>query len=167
MIYDSFANRHRYSEIPFLKELENFVASRDCSGLPDGEYEILGRDLFVRVAEYLTGPADEKQFEAHQVYADFQLIVAGREIMECAPAQEAKPVTDYDSRADIRFFAPGPEVSSLLVSAGQFAFFFPGELHKPGCLVTSTPNKVKKLVFKIKMAQISTPADIPAAILLD
>lgn len=154
MILDFFSNLKRYTTLPHLQEIERYVTSRDCCTIPDGEHEILGRDLFVRVAEYKTGTPLEKQFEAHTVYADLQYVVSGAEIMECSLEKQPTAVTSYHKEADIQFFESPKEISCKLVAAGQFTVFFPGELHKPGCWVESKPAKVKKLVFKIKM-----PAD--------
>lgn len=134
-----------------MREIEKFVNSQDCTQIPDGEIEILGRDLFVRVMEYATGPAEEKRFEAHQVYADLQLVVKGEEVMGYALATNPEPATAYDQKADIQFFKNVKETASLWVPAGQFVVFYPGELHRPGCWVNSVSASVKKLVFKIKI----------------
>lgn len=151
MILDYFHNSGRYPQIPFLKEIERFVSERDCAKLPDGETEISGRDLFVRTAYYSTGPADQKKFEAHRVYADLQYVAAGEEVMEYSNASDAEAVTAYDAPADIQFFSSVRGISPLLVSAGRFTVFFPGELHKPGCDVRGVSMMVKKLVFKIRI----------------
>lgn len=151
MIHDFIGNLTRYSQIPFLKYIERFIAEQDCANIRNGEIEILGRDLFVRIADYETGSAAAKQFEAHTVYADFQFIASGAERMDVSLEKMPQPVTPYDEKTDIRFFKDPIEISSLLVSAGQFAFFFPGQLHKPGCDLGGVPQKIKKLVFKIRM----------------
>lgn len=154
MIFDDFKkNGHYAASIPFLKEIADFVGSRDCSLIPDGETEILGRDLFVRTAEYMTGPADQKKFEAHKVYADLQLVVKGEELMDVSVSKGAIACTPYDAAADIHFFEPVQAFSRVRVGAGQFTFFIPGELHKPGCQTGSAPERVKKLVFKIRMGK--------------
>lgn len=153
MIQDYFRNRRRYPQIPFLKEIERFVEERDCTKIPDGEIEILGRELFVRTAFYPTGSAEEKKFEAHRLYADLQYVVEGREIMEYSIAPDPSPVTSYDAPADIQFFDSVRGAAPLLVPAGQFIFFFPGELHKPGCHAGESQEMVKKLVFKIRMSE--------------
>ncbi len=152
MIFDELKNLRRYSALPHLEALTRFIETRDCSAVPDGEHEILGRDLFVRVAEYETGPADQKQFEAHTIYADLQLVVKGRETMGVCLDSRPEPVTAYDKTADIRFFKdPSSGVYSVLVPEYHFTVFFPGELHKPGCLADGRSEKVKKLVFKIRI----------------
>ncbi len=151
MIFDAFSNLSRYPKIPFAKEIAEFVSSRDCSKIDREETEIIGRDLFVRLGNYTTGAASEKQFEAHTVYADLQLVISGAEVMDISLEKNPKPVTLYKPEADIRFFEDPADISSVLVPAGHFTVFFPGELHKPGCHVQDRPVKVKKLVFKIKM----------------
>lgn len=151
MILDTIENLSRYPQIPFSSDIERFIRGRDCTEIPDGEAEIIGRDLFVRVAAYSTGPASGKKFEAHTLYADFQFIAAGGETMHYSLAPASKPAAPYDSKADIQFFDLASNDTALLVKAGQFAVFFPGELHKPGCLAGTAPGSVKKLVFKIRM----------------
>lgn len=151
MITDHFSNLERYPQIPFLKYIQRFITEQDCLKIRNGEIEILGRDLFVRIAEYDTGPADQKQFEAHKIYADLQYIAAGREVMDVSLERNPKPVTEYDAAADIRFYEDPLEIFSLMVGAGQFTFFYPGELHKPGCLALENLSRIKKLVFKIKV----------------
>ncbi len=150
MLFDHFQSVGKYRGVPFLKEIREFVSSRDCAKLPDGEIEIQGRDLFVRIAQYETGAADQKQFEAHTVYADLQLIAAGKEVMEVSIERGVKAVTQYRVDEDICFFEEPKEKSSFLVTAGQFTVFFPGELHKPGCHAGTQPGRIKKLVFKIR-----------------
>ena len=151
MIFDDFKNIRRCAGIPHLEDIIRFVSSRDCAAIPDGEIEILGRDLFVRIAQYETAAPDQKQFEAHTIYADLQLIAAGREVMEVSVEKGAKAVTEYRSDEDIRFFEEPREKFSVRVEAGQFTVFFPGELHKPGCNPGAVPQKIKKLVFKIRI----------------
>ena len=159
MIHDLFSNLHRHAGVPHLEAIRQFVSGRDCLTVPNGEHEILGRDLFVRVAEYETRSAADaaKQFEAHRGHLDLQYVVMGQEIMTCSAGSvfvsgAPDPTTVYDPKADIQFFKDPAAASSLLVRAGEFAVFFPGEMHKPGCQAGPSPSKVKKLVFKVRMA---------------
>ena len=84
MIFDPFGNCREYPEILHPKEVQRFASSQNRREIPEAKIEILGRDLFVRAAEYLPKPANEKKFESHQVYADLQGAVKGREIMRCS-----------------------------------------------------------------------------------
>lgn len=151
MIYDDIRNAARYGTLPHMEALRAFIQKNDCLNLPNGELEILGRDLFVRTAEYDTGPAEEKKFEAHQIYADLQWVVQGAESMGVSISGERRVLIPYDGRADIHFFEEPEESFEVQVGAGQFTVFFPGELHKPGCWIRGVSRRVKKLVFKIRM----------------
>lgn len=155
MISDSFDNSARY-HIPYFAQIARFLEERGSAEISEGEIEILGRDLFVRVSEYVPGRPDKKQFEAHRIYADFQFIAAGREIIQYTSEPNLKSSAHYDEREDIQFFETPSDLSSLVVFAGQFVFFFPGELHRPCCQADPNPGKVRKLVFKIRMGKQNT-----------
>ena len=127
MIFDEIKNAGRYPQIPYLKEIQEFISN--LSEFPQGEeIEILGRDLFVRTGAYDTAPASQKQFEAHTVYADFQYMVSGAEVMDISLEKNPKAVTLYKEAEDIQFFEDPKEISSVLVPVGHFTVFFPGEL---------------------------------------
>jgi len=93
MIIDAITQLSRYS-IPQKEKIIAFLKSRDLRSVPDGEHEIDGRELFVRVMSYTPKPAAENKFEAHRVYADLQYVVEGVELMQTAPADQLKPVTE-------------------------------------------------------------------------
>ena len=151
MIFDDVKNLGRYSQIPFMKEIQRFLATQDLLKIEAEETEILGRDLFVRLGNYETGPEDQKMFEAHQVYADLQLVISGVEMMGCFVGAKPDSTTQYDAKADIQFFQTPINYSKVIVSADFFTIFFPGELHRPGCIAGRDPQRVKKLVFKIRL----------------
>jgi biofilm protein TabA len=132
-------------------EILQFLKEHDAAALPVTELEIMGRDLFVRPSEYLTRAPAEGRFETHEVYADLQYIVSGAEIMQVVPSDRLTPVTPYDAKTDFRFFTADQDITDLIVRAGEFTVFFPGEAHKPMCQRGEGPEFVKKLVFKIRM----------------
>ena len=150
MIHDSFSCVERYG-IPRADEIIAFLANHDPFLIYDEEIEILGRELFVRRGDYMTRPAQGGKFETHEVYADLQYMVSGAEIMQTAPADALLFAAGYDPAKDISFFTADRDISDILVRAGEFAVFFPGEAHRPMCQRGLGPEAVKKLVFKIRM----------------
>jgi len=150
MITDNIQNLKRYA-IPQSDAILQFIAHHDCSHLPDGEIEIDGRKLFVRIMSYTPKPAEDNRFEIHQVYADVQYMARGVEIMQTARVKELSALTEYDSQADFQFFNPSDAKSDLLVQTGEFAFFYPKEAHRPSCAYAGYKGMVKKLVFKVKI----------------
>jgi len=150
MIIDSIGNLKRYA-VPKADAILSYIAGHDCAHLPDGENEIQGRELFVRVMSYVTKPAEENRFETHRIYADLQYLASGTELMQTARAKDLIPLADYDPKGDYHFFkSPGP-VTDLIVQAGEFVVFYPNQPHRPACLFEGHKDFVKKLVFKIKI----------------
>ena len=150
MICDSIKEISRY-KIPMLKDIEAFLKSHDVLSLTAEEIEIRGRKLFVRPSRYNTRLPQDGRFETHAVYADLQLVVSGAEIMQLAPADALTPATEYDPKKDISFFTADKDITNVVVRAGEFTVFFPGEAHRPMCQRGRGPEAVNKLVFKIRI----------------
>ena len=150
MIMDKIDHLKRYA-VPKTDAILKFIAEHDCAGLPDGEIEIEGRQLFVRVMSYKAKPAAENRFETHRIYADLQFVVNGAEIMQTARMNELTPLTDYDDKGDYQFYKITVPTTDLIVHAGEFAVFYPNQAHRPSCACEAYKGLVKKLVFKIKM----------------
>ena len=150
MITDSIENLNRYA-VPQSEAILEFIAEHDCIHLPDGEVEIQGRQLFVRIMSYVPKLAAENRFETHQIYADLQYLVSGAEIMQTARMKDLTPLTDYDTKGDYRFFEASGGTTDLIVQVGEFAVFYPNQAHRPSCSYKGYSGLVRKLVFKVKI----------------
>jgi biofilm protein TabA len=151
MITDNIDHLKRYA-LPKTEEILEFIARHDCANLPDGEIELAGRQLFVRIMSYQPKEACENRFEIHRIYADVQYVVAGAELMQTARMEDLTALTDYDPQGDHQFFKlSGQAMTQVIVKAGEFAVFYPQEAHRPSCLCEGYKGLVKKLVFKIKI----------------
>ena len=150
MIVDRIENLSRYS-FPMADEIAAYLETNDPLEVPVGEIEIHGRGLFVRTMEFETRAPSEGKFETHRIYADLQFVVRGAEVMQTAMPDALSALTEYDAAADCQFFKAAHGVSDLVVPTGCFAFFFPGEAHRPCCHCGGKPQAVKKLVFKVEM----------------
>jgi YhcH/YjgK/YiaL family protein len=150
MIVDNIDQLKRYA-VPGSEDILNFIADHDCLYLPDGEIEIKGRQLFVRVMSYTPKPAAENRFEIHRIYADLQFLASGAELMQTARMKDLTPLTEYDAKGDYHFFKASGATTDLIVQAGEFAVFYPNQAHRPSCSYEGQKGAVKKLVFKIKI----------------
>jgi YhcH/YjgK/YiaL family protein len=150
MIYDNIKELSRY-DIPMVEEIKAFLKGQDPLSLTGTEIEIKGRELFVRPSQYKTRLPQEGRFEAHKICADLQYVISGAEIMQFAPADVLTPATEYDPKGDIVFFTAQKDITDVVVRAGEFVVYFPGEAHRPMCQRGLGPEEVKKLVFKIKI----------------
>jgi len=124
-----------------------FVTDGKLATLAEGRHE-LSDGAFALVMNYITEPARERQFEAHRSYIDLQCVVSGKETIYWTPVSYLSSAGAYDENRDIVFFEDG-EASSLHMTAGHFAIFFPADAHKPNCLAGPHPEAVKKVVVKI------------------
>ncbi|HEV7587316.1 MAG TPA: YhcH/YjgK/YiaL family protein [Longimicrobium sp.] len=118
--------------------------------IADGRHDIDGDDVFALVSTYPTGPATEKRFETHRVYADLQYVAAGSERILHAPAAGLAIEVPYDEAKDIAFYAEPKASSSLLLRAGDLAVFHPADAHKPGCMAGGR-DEVRKVVVKVRL----------------
>ena len=117
---------------------------------PNGRYDVDGDSLFYLAQRYTTQPPEERRFESHRKYADIQLILSGREIMGYIPASTLTITTPYDDAKDIVFYDTPRSYSTVEVSEGMFALFYPGEAHMAACQLAA-PTDVHKIVVKVRM----------------
>jgi biofilm protein TabA len=121
------------------------------AALADGRHDILGDDCFALVQGYNTKPLAEAAFEAHRIYADIQVILAGEETLLWTPLENVGAVTQpYAAEKDIAFYASPRSSSALNLRAGEFAVFYPNDAHAPG-MQTHGPVAVRKVVIKVRV----------------
>jgi YhcH/YjgK/YiaL family protein len=153
MIFDSIGQLGRYPDIPLINDVMIFLTRPDLHELKEPEIAIRGRELFVRVMRYHAKPAEQNRFETHRVYADVQVMLKGKEIMQTARPEDLSATTEYDQQNDYQFFKADQNISQLVVNPGEFVVFFPGDPHRPSCLAPDYDGENLKLVFKIRMGK--------------
>lgn len=113
---------------------------------PLGKIEIDGLNLFYLVSEDLTEPAADRRGEFHEQYLDIQLLLRGEEWIGVGPHDYVSDGADHP-HPDL-WFVDDEQTSYLALQPGDFAIFWPGELHRPLCTFNQ-PARVKKLVVKV------------------
>lgn len=148
MILDQLARADRYrAASPGIAAALEFLRTADVAALADGRNDVDGDRLYAMLNRYRTKPPTEAVWESHRRYIDVQYIVRGQEWMGYVPLDRAPAVkTPYDASRDILFYEPGTD--GFVMTAGQFAVFFPEDIHAPG-LVAGTPTDVVKIVMKV------------------
>jgi YhcH/YjgK/YiaL family protein len=148
MITDHLANGHRYAALGArLAQAFAFLQRPDLLALADGRYDIDGDALYALVQRYTSKLPGQGRWEAHQRYADLQLVAAGREQMGCGAMARFTRGT-YDPAKDIEFLTGDGDF--VLLGAGDFIVLWPGEVHMPG-MAAGEPGEVTKVVIKIRM----------------
>lgn len=134
-----------------LQKALAYIAQTNFAAVANGEYEIDGRDVFVRVNTYLTEAKENKKPESHNEYIDVQYLGAGSEVIYFASkTRQHKVVDDQAAANDLLFYEQFTEKDSVHLQAGDFAVFFPWELHRPGCNAAALPQQVQKIVVKVR-----------------
>ncbi len=134
-----------------LQKALSYIAATDFSKVANGEYEIDGRNVFARVNTYDTEPKDERRPEKHNEYIDVQFVAAGEETIWFTPlTADCVETENKAEKEDVIFYADPHEANCAVLAAGDFAIFFPWELHRPNCTSGEGVSQVQKIVVKVK-----------------
>jgi YhcH/YjgK/YiaL family protein len=149
MIIDKIENSHLYKGLSSrIEKAFEYIVKTDLKNIKPGKYEIDGEDIFALINEYKTKPESEGKLEAHRKYIDVQYVISGEELMGYVPLGQQQIIEPYKEENDIVFFRGYK--SSMKVSEGMFAIFFPEDVHMPG-ISTGNISDVKKLVIKVRI----------------
>ncbi|MBE9610585.1 YhcH/YjgK/YiaL family protein [Chitinilyticum piscinae] len=126
-----------------------YLRDTDFSSMAAGRYPLQEDQLIAIVQEPLSQPWETGLPEFHARYIDIQYLLSGTEVIGFLPENATLPrLTDQLAERDIAFVAAQPLESRLVLTAGMFAIFYPGELHKP-CRALEQAEPLRKVVIKI------------------
>lgn len=149
MILDKLEHADWYAGInENLKKGFEFLKNTDLASLEVGKYEIDGKNIFALVSEYESKKPEDCRPEAHQLYADIQYIVSGREAIGYVTLANQPTTVEYNPEKDIAFYQA--ETVAVNLEAGVFTVFYPQDIHRP-CMQIDGPEKVKKVVIKVRV----------------
>lgn len=147
MIYDRLSNVRKYLGINENLDIAlNYIAEH-LADMPE-EIELKGQDVRAFFNAYQTVPENECFFEAHEKFADIQIMRSGSERIavsnvDVLTVTKAVPENDFQA-------LEGPEDLSVIMKPDSFLIVFPGDAHKLKIMVDK-PEDVTKTVFKVKM----------------
>ena len=148
MIIDTIQNASKYFvNHPLFKKAFEYISQSDLANAPDGKSEIAeGLKAIISMAPGKTKEASLAKFECHDNSIDIQLCIQGKETIGWKPREKCvRPNGDYNAEKDVRFFSDTPDTFFELTD-GQFAIFFPDDVHAP----MIGDGEIKKLVIKVK-----------------
>ncbi|HEY4150720.1 MAG TPA: YhcH/YjgK/YiaL family protein [Chitinophagaceae bacterium] len=148
MIIDTLANAGKYKGFHklFAKAFD-YINSQSLDSIEPGKYPVDGTDIHASVSLKDGVKAADAKFEAHNNYIDIQVCPTGTEQIGWKPrAACVNPKGDYNTEKDVIFYNDAPDTYFSL-NAGQFAIFFPEDVHAP--MIGEGP--IKKLVVKVKL----------------
>ncbi|OJT39918.1 YhcH/YjgK/YiaL family protein [Serratia plymuthica] len=129
-----------------------YLQNTDFSALPAGRYEDPATGYVVQVLDLHTQPSDELRPEVHRKNVDVQFLVSGTELIGIAADRGDNPIhQELLAQRDIIFYRDVADESWLTMRPGNFAVFFPQDVHRPAC-IHQQPCAIRKVVVKIPLA---------------
>lgn len=110
--------------------------------------------IVVKKVSYTTGFPSSCQYESHKREVDLQYIIRGGERIDLS-RRECVPIdVEYDSESDLVLYkSEGATGERLVMAEGDFAVFFPEDVHQCGWS-DGVNEEVYKYVFKIDLAKV-------------
>lgn len=149
MIVDTLANAHKYVSLhPLFAQAFAYIDKTDLLGIELGKYDITdGLKAIFSSKKGMTAEESIAKFECHDTFIDIQLCIKGNETIAWKPREKCvAPKGDYNTEKDVRFFSDAPDTYFALTD-GQFAIFYPEDVHAP----MIADDEVRKLVIKVKI----------------
>lgn len=148
----STVNKRQYPEA--IQFALDYIKNTDFDKLEAGRYQLKGDLIYVQVLDLETKYKSDILPEVHRNYLDVQYLHAGQERMGVTPdLGHYKIAKAYDPERDIQFYEDVENEVELICRPGNFAVFFPEDVHRPGC-VEGQPGKIRKVVVKIAVSEI-------------
>jgi len=149
MIIDTIKNASKYfSAHPLFAKAFEYISNTDLTNATDGKADISeGLKAIFSNAPGKTKEASCAKFECHNKNIDIQLCINGLETIGWKPREKCiTPNGDYNAEKDVQFYNDTPDTFFQLTN-GQFAIFFPEDVHAP----MIGEGQIKKLVIKVKI----------------
>ena len=149
MIVDTIKNAPKYfSAHPLFAKAFEFIGQTDLANAADGKSDIAdGLKAIFSNSPGKTKEASCSKFECHNKNIDIQLCINGVETIGWKPREKCvTPNGDYNAEKDVQLYHDAPDTFFELTD-GQFAIFFPEDVHAP----MIGEGNIKKLVIKVKI----------------
>lgn len=149
MIIDTIQNAFKYYGVhPLFAQAFNYINNTDLINAADGKSDIAdGLKAILNKAQGKLKETSLEKFECHNKNIDIQLCIKGVETIGWKPRQSCTlPKGEYSDEKDVLFYGDAPDTYFQLTD-GQFAIFFPEDVHAP----MIGEGEIKKLVIKVKI----------------
>ena len=150
MIVDTLQNASRYYSVhPLFAKAFQYIEKTDLDTIDMGRYEIDGDNLKAIFSNKkgMTAAESTAKFECHNKHIDIQLCINGKEQIGWKPREKCTIENGrYNTEKDVQLYSDQPDMYFQLTN-GQFAIFFPEDVHAP----MIGDAEIKKLVIKVKI----------------
>ncbi|WP_373820305.1 YhcH/YjgK/YiaL family protein [Glaesserella sp.] len=133
----------------------DYLKNTDFDALQTGRYPLKGDLIYVQVLDLETKPKSDILPEVHRRYLDVQYLHSGLERMGVEPDLGQNPIAkEYDPERDIQHYAMMQNEVELIFRPGNFAVFFPEDIHRPACQDGGRSSPIRKVVVKIAISEL-------------
>ena len=140
--------------ISIMKAIK-YLKENDFINMKPGVYEIDGKNIYAQVVEKTTKERIYAKPEVHREYIDVQFSVEGKEIIGFARDSSKNKVSeDLLKEEDVLFYENVQGESDLVMNPGNFAVFFPNDVHRPWCAIDDKPCTIKKVNVKVSIKSL-------------
>ena len=149
MIVDTLNNASKYfSAHPLFAKAFEYIQQTDLANAADGKADITdGLKSIFSNSPGKTKEASLAKFECHNKNIDIQVCINGEETIGWKPREKCvTPNGNYNDEKDVQFYNDVPDTFFQLTN-GQFAIFFPEDVHAP----MIGDGQIKKLVIKVRI----------------
>lgn len=149
MVVDNLSNIGKYQSLhPLFAKAFEHIRSLDLDKIEVSRYDISdGLKAIVSSKNGMTVEEGVSKFECHNKHIDIQICIKGDEQLGWKPRSKARDQKgDYNEEKDVLFYNDPPDTFFKLTD-GQFAIFFPEDVH--ASMIGS--GEIKKLVIKIRL----------------
>jgi len=144
-----------------LKKALHVLKDMDLANHETGAFPMAldGVEMILQVMDLETSPREAHEPEIHRKYVDLQLLVSGGpEVHTFFPDGGKETVKDdrLDTPKDILFYENRPETAKIegrvVLEPGDYAIYFPWDIHVPGQCDAEGPKAYRKIVLKVPVA---------------
>ena len=149
MIIDTIKNASKYFSVhPLFAKAFDYINQLDLVNVELGKFDIgEGLKSIITNNPGKTKEASLSKFECHNKFSDIQFCIHGKETIGWKPREKCiKENGGYNEEKDIQLFFEDADTFFELTD-GQFAIFFPEDVHAP----MIGEGEIKKLVIKVKI----------------
>ncbi|HHQ6625572.1 TPA: YhcH/YjgK/YiaL family protein [Serratia fonticola] len=156
MIFGHIAHTAAEHYLPAIAKAVAYLQNTDFTILSAGRYEDPQTGYVVQVLDLHTQHKDELRPEVHRKNIDVQFLVSGTELIGVA-ADRGNNVIHQEllAQRDIIFYQDVEDESWLTMQPGNFAVFYPQDVHRPAC-INQTSCDIRKVVVKIPITLLSS-----------
>ena len=165
MIIDTIENAPKYFGVhPLFEKAFHYIQHMDLQNIEVSRFAIEGDNLKAIISNKtgMTAAESTAKFECHNQHIDIQLCINGVEKIGWKPREKCiSPKGCYNPDKDVQFYNDAPDTYFELTN-GQFAIFFPEDVHAP--MIGDSEHAIKKLVIKVKIDKMSSISQVTKGI---